>query len=310
MKVLIVAHGHPELSRGGAEIASYRLFQALREEPGVEAFFLAATDERARQTAPPLSNFDGRPDEFLLYSGSVNRFLFSQRSGEAIAHFGGLLDRLKPDIVHFHHYMGLGLELIALTRRIRPETQILVTLHEFMAICHHYGQMVKPGGALCTAASPHQCAACFPDIAPDQFFLRQSFIQAHFAKVARFIAPSEFLRQRYVDWGLPSRLVAVVDNGLPPVAPVPPRPLGIGERRGVFGFFGQLHPFKGLLPLLSAFDTIQQLPGDATTGIRLIVNGAYLELNSPKSSTSTRCSPAPPGASDLTALTTIAICQG
>src|SRR3954447_24053301 len=125
LKVLIVAHGHPELSRGGAEIASYRLFQALREEPGVEAFFLAATDERARQTAPPLSNFDGRPDEFLLYSGSVDRFLFSQRSGEAIAHFGGLLDRLNPDIVHFHHYMGLGLELIALTQRIQPETRIL-----------------------------------------------------------------------------------------------------------------------------------------------------------------------------------------
>jgi glycosyltransferase involved in cell wall biosynthesis len=49
----------------------------------------------------------------------------------------------------------------------------------------------------------------------------------------------------------------------------------------MFGFFGQIHPFKGLLPLLSAFKALDQLPPERTSGVRLRVHGAYLDLNPP-----------------------------
>jgi glycosyltransferase involved in cell wall biosynthesis len=283
LTVLIIAHGHPDLSRGGAEIASHLLFQGLRQTPGVEAYFLARTDEPARRRADtPFSALRGRPHEILFYSDTVDPFLFSQQSSDFIEHFTQLLGRIRPDVVHFHHYYGIGVELIAVARRVNPRIKIVITLHEFMAICHHYGQMVKPGTyALCRSASPHECAACFKDIAVDDFFLREQFLLSHFEKVDLFIAPSEFLRQRYVDWGLPAWQIVVLDNGIAPVVPPPPRSLAAGERRGVFGFFGQTHPFKGLLPLLAAFDALGQWPAERTAGIRLLVHGAYLELNEP-----------------------------
>ena len=47
LRILIVAHGHPELSPGGAEVAAYLLFQGLRRVAGIEAHFLAWMARRA-----------------------------------------------------------------------------------------------------------------------------------------------------------------------------------------------------------------------------------------------------------------------
>ena len=40
-RVLIIAHGHPDFSRGGAEQAAYDEFQALKGMPGIEPCLLA-----------------------------------------------------------------------------------------------------------------------------------------------------------------------------------------------------------------------------------------------------------------------------
>ena len=43
MTALIVSHGHPRFNKGGAEIAAYRLYEALRQTEGWEnSAFLAA----------------------------------------------------------------------------------------------------------------------------------------------------------------------------------------------------------------------------------------------------------------------------
>jgi glycosyltransferase involved in cell wall biosynthesis len=197
-------------------------------------------------------------------------------------HFAFLLRRIRPDVVHLHHYTRIGLEFIAIVRQIRPHARILVTLHEYLALCHHHGQMIKTGtGALCDNADPNACAACFPEIAPADFLLRSLFIKSHFDKVDLFIAPSRFLRQRYIDWGLPAWQVTVLDNGTPPVEPPPPRPLRESERRAVFGFFGQINAYKGLLTLLTAIDCLSQVPPEVSAGIRLVVHGANLDMNPP-----------------------------
>src|ERR1700758_1925424 len=167
-RVLIVAHGHPELSPGGAEIASYLLFRGLQQTKGVEAYYLARTGDASRRRGEtPFSAFRGRANEILLFTDKTDPFLFSQRSSELIERFAALVARLSPDVVHFHHYTQLGLELIAVIRRVNPKIRIVVTLHEYLAICHHYGQMVKTADmTLCAGASPHDCAECFNDIAP------------------------------------------------------------------------------------------------------------------------------------------------
>jgi glycosyltransferase involved in cell wall biosynthesis len=283
-RILIIAHGHPEQSPGGGEIAAYSLFQELKRTDGVEAYFLAWAGAGAPQRAStPFSTFRGRNDELLFAADAFDHFWFLQPIDATVRdRFAFLLRQINPDIIHFHHYSKIGLELIALARRLNPRVRIFVTLHEYLAICHHNGQMVKTGNfALCEEANPRDCAACFTDIAPTEFLLRKLFIQAHFAKVDRLIAPSEFLRRRYIAWGLPSRQIVLLENGTPVCRPPPPRPCADGEPRAIFGFFGQINPYKGLLQLLTAFDYLGQLPAEVTRGIRLIVHGANLETNSP-----------------------------
>jgi glycosyltransferase involved in cell wall biosynthesis len=282
-RILIVANEHPQLSPGGAGQVAYLLFNGLQQVEDVEAFFLARTEEQARRRdTTPFSSHRGRPNEILFFTDTVDGFLFSQQSLDVIEHFTALIERIEPDVIHFHHYLGIGLEMIAAARRKYPKIRIFVTLHEYLAICTNFGQMVKTDGVtLCHHASPHDCAGCFKDIAPGEFLLRETFIKSHFEKVDLFIAPSEFLRQRYVAWGIPSWQITVVENGLDSVRPPPPRPLGDGGRRSSFGFFGQILPYKGVVELLLAFEYLSQFPPALTEGIRLVVNGAIPEPNPP-----------------------------
>jgi glycosyltransferase involved in cell wall biosynthesis len=283
LRVLIVAHGHPELSAGGAEFAAYMLFRRLRREPGITAHFLAWAEAGAHPgSAGHCASFRNRRDETLIFAKKFDNFLFRQLSKSAVAAFSCLLARIDPDVVHFHHYTNIGLDLIARVRDYKPAIRIVVTLHEYMAICHHHGVMVKThGAALCAAAEDRACAACFPEISAADFARRRQHIQSHFARCDLLISPSEFLRQRYMEWGVPAWQIVVIENGIDPVRPPPPRPRAAGERRAVFAFFGQIHPFKGLLELLSAFARLARFPAAATNGIRLVIHGAYLELNHP-----------------------------
>lgn len=250
---------------------------------GIEAHFLAwAAMPPDRSPNVHLALVTGRVDETLLYTSEFDSFLLSQPSAAVIEQFRLLLDRIRPDVVHFHHYANIGLDLISEVRKYNTAIRLIVTLHEYLAICHNYGTMVKTRSfALCGAASEEGCAACFPGIPASEFARRRQYILSHFAAVDRFIAPSQFLRRRYIDWGIPASRLAVVENGIEPVRPPPARPCAPGEGRVVFGFFGQIHPFKGLLELLSAFDHLASFSSPAAAAIRLVIHGAHLELNRP-----------------------------
>lgn len=279
MRVLIVAPGHPEQGAGGAEQASYLLFQGLRRIAGVRAYFLAVDAAVSSETAG-IERIAGRDDEFLLPPGDFNEFSLSQRSPGFQAAFLALIDDLDPDVIHFHHYIGIGLEPITAARRARPGVRIALTLHEYRAICHHHGLMVKTRDfALCLQDGDTACSTCFPDMSPDDFRTRRLAIQGCFRDVDIFIAPSLFLKQRYAAWGLPADRIAVQDNG---VAPPDRAPAGRQKNRCVtFGFFGQIHPFKGLHCLLAGFDRLCRTEPQLGADTQLVIHGAHLEANHP-----------------------------
>lgn len=276
-RILVMAHAHPDFSLGGGEIAAYNLFKAYKANEQVEdAWFLARAD-RGRGITGHISK--RRDNEYLWEQGVHDWHLMKAAHQDSVTTwFADLIKALKPTVVHTHHYAHLGLEYLRVIKQVDPSIRIVMTLHEYMAICSNNGQMIKTGSfKLCSRSSYDECRQCFPERTAEDFWLRKHFFMSHFELVDQFVSPSEFLRQRYIDWGLPADKIVVIENGQSDEAPLPPRPLAEGETRNRFGFFGQINPYKGLDVVLSA---LHEMPKADRKKIVLEVHGANLEHQS------------------------------
>jgi glycosyltransferase involved in cell wall biosynthesis len=307
--VLSIVHNHPGIRPGGAEGYALELHRAMSAAPGWRSVLLA-------KAGPPLARSGrthegtvvepvaGATDEYLLYTDGYTYDWFNGTITDKdflTRHLRRFLEAVRPDVVHLQHTLFLGYDLLREVRNTLPDAAVVYTLHEYAPICFRDGQMVRThDDSLCERSSPRACHECFPDRSPRDFHLRQRFIQSHLSLVDRFVAPSRFLLERYVDWGLPRERFVVEENGRVP----PPRVAGVAprEHRDRFGFFGQITRFKGLDVLLEAMALLDgdrpRPDGDAgtiravlaellgpseatpaaTSGPHLFVHGANLDL--------------------------------
>jgi glycosyltransferase involved in cell wall biosynthesis len=262
-KVLYICHNHPTIRPGGTEVAALELYEAMRDSPAFEPFLLARTGPplaRAASHRPgnPFSMVGRDPNQYFVYTDAsdFDWFLGTLRHKDFYTRYvHDFLTACQPDIVHFQHTSLLGYDMIRATRNALPTAPIFYTLHEFLPICHREGQMLRTlNQELCREESPRRCHECFQHHAPQDFFLRKRFILSQFALVDLFLAPSRFLIERYVDWGIPGDKIRYHENGR---RPAPPTPGNDEQRPRVrLGFFGQITPYKGVDVLLKAMELI------------------------------------------------------
>lgn len=262
LKVLHLCHNHPDLHPGGTEIFALDLHRALKASGEVEGLFIGCVDENHRRQRPG-TVFQGigpNSDEMLMWTGHFDNFYLSQIDLHGIVpELTELLGTVKPDIVHFHHILLMGVEILFLVRRVLPKAKILLSLHDYYAICAHDGQMVTTTERRpCHQASPDACHRCFPQLEPEHFVLRERHIKTHFSVVDRFLSPSNFLRRRFIGWGLAPDRIEVLRNARPEPAISPHRQMQGSEGRNRFAYFGNLNPNKGVLVLLEAARLLNQ----------------------------------------------------
>lgn len=282
-KILIIAHGHPAFAKGGGELAAYNFYN-MYNTLGHDAYFMAAHHkENIDHGGTPFSAFN---DKEILYRSTMSDYFLNTLNNRGIVwnEFYELLDYLKPDVIHFHHYIHIGIELIRGARNWidakSPETKLFGTLHEYIGICANNGQMVKTGThKLCYESSPIECAQCFPERNPTEFKLRELYHKSYFEQVDHFISPSHFLKERYVDWGMAAEKISVIENGQEKSGKLPKRELTKGGKRSVFSFFGQINPFKGIDVLLGA---LEYLPKQVLKHTEIQIHGSGLEHQTPE----------------------------
>lgn len=263
LRVLIAAHSHPQVSKGGAEIAAFNLYSALGESPKYESWFLGCVREQMNQKLGATISQPFSEREYLYSAGAFDWFKFSNKDANFPREFRALLRDLKPQILHFHHYINFGVEAFLHVRETLPECKIVLTLHEYLALCHHFGQMVtKPNRLLCYEATAIRCTNCFKDISPSDFFLRKMYIQRFLDLVDRFIAPSDFLAQRYAAWGVPRDRISVIENIIPPLIDKKVDESGEGNDILRVGFFGQISQLKGINVLFDAAANLEEWKAD------------------------------------------------
>jgi glycosyltransferase involved in cell wall biosynthesis len=281
-KVLYVAHNHPAIRPGGAEAYALELYEAMRDSSDFDAVFIA-------RSGPPVSitslHHEGRP--ITLVNEDPNQYFFytdlsdwdwpfgrSPRKSTLTRFFAEFLLDQDPDVVHFQHSTFLGYDVLRVTRNTLPDVPIVYTLHEFLPICYADGKLLRTmNQEPCFEASPRRCHECFPQFTQQTFFMRERFIKSHLSLVDRFIAPSRFLMERYVDWGIPSEKITFEDYGRLPVVRQPDAPTEPGRPRNRIAFFGQLTQYKGIDVLLKAM----ALLADEDCDVHLSIHGANLD---------------------------------
>src|SRR5262245_33393313 len=110
--VLYVAHSHPDFTAGGGELAAYYMYRAMRRSERYEPYLLAAAyDPEAFRAGRRLLRHeaDERTQLFVVADLSLNRPFYVGADLPALAEY---LLRLRPDVVHFHHFMAHGVDLI------------------------------------------------------------------------------------------------------------------------------------------------------------------------------------------------------
>jgi glycosyltransferase involved in cell wall biosynthesis len=266
--IAIVAHTHPSVTKGGAEIAAYGLYQGLKAL-GTEAIFIAACLSETIDAFRPAS----RDEYALVMQRTRYDDFYTLSAGQITRELLAILQARRVRLVNFHHHINIGVNSL---RALAALTKIpfFVTFHEFTAICANHGQMVtRPSRRLCAQATPTACAACFPERPPQQFRLRADLMREALLPAAGYIAPSRFLADRFIAWGLERGKFGVIENGL---RALPARPaLPLPHTRGqpfVFGTFGQITPYKGVDQVLDALDMLAEQPALARR-VRIRVHG-------------------------------------
>lgn len=254
-RIAIISHSHPQLTKGGGEIAAYRHFEHLKKM-GYQATFIGASvnPDSSRRFFPSADRIVKFGQGDFCFVGTA-KDIFTL-DAPTVADEDRILDflvKLNADIYHFHHLWNIGVGTVQRLAAARPKAKLFLTAHEFTPICVNHGQMVKAGSnALCYGADVISCTQCVGSFAPIDFLARERRMHKTFALFDRIICPSEFMRRRLIDWGVAAERTEMIENALPDEIEEPSSLLPLSERSRRIAFFGQATPWKGLDVLVKA----------------------------------------------------------
>jgi glycosyltransferase involved in cell wall biosynthesis len=186
-------------------------------------------------------------------------------NAEAARRFKAFLDDFKPEIIHAH---GIAHQLTTAILPVATQCGVPVvnTLHDYQIVCPNYTLLIpgqkgqKPtlcsdtkcfGGRFINAVT-HRCVKGSLAASALSALEMQLFSHRYPEHVARFISPSQFLKQLVVRAGIAPDQCVVVPNAYTPL-PVAGLANTVPLPRAGFLYLGRLSYEKGLHTLLDAF---------------------------------------------------------
>ncbi len=277
MKILQVIHGYPMRYNAGSEVYTQGLCHALAERHKVHVF---TRQENAFLPEYVVhSETDPSDPRITLHVINMARAGDGYRHGAVDGAFAGLLDEIRPDVVHVGHlnHLSTSLVLAASERRI----PIVFTLHDYWLMCPRgqfiqmYPQEPSDVWSVCDGQDDRKCAVrCYSRYfsgAEDEYEAdaaywtgwvsrRMAHVRDVCDAVDMFIAPSRYLLRRFRDdFGVPERRLVYLDYGFY-------RRRLRGRRRFegepfTFGYIGTHIPAKGVNHLIESFGRVSGNPG-------------------------------------------------
>ena len=159
MRLLHVIHDFLPRHGVGAEIYASNLCRELSRRHQVRVL-CAEYDPTRPHGALVRRRHAGLAVDELINNWDVRSFEETYRSPLIDERFRGLLDELRPDLLHIHNLLTLSLDLPAIARERGVPS--VATLHDHTLVCPSGGQRVHVAEEhVCTTIDPERCARCF-----------------------------------------------------------------------------------------------------------------------------------------------------
>lgn len=170
--------------------------------------------------------------------------------------FDGLVNEIKPDVVHHHNISLLGYGFLKKRRRYLN----LFTAHDYWLVCQQNNQL-KNGSEICEGGSCFFCALKCGR--PPQIWRSFRSFKTAIKSIDLMISPSDYVRKRL------TQEIDVRSVTMPNFAPPPPENISSASYSNYFLFVGMLEKHKGILNLLDLF---KELRNDLSA--KLVIAGA------------------------------------
>ena len=309
MRVLQVVHGFPPKQKAGTQRYTYYLSKELAKKHDVHVLY-PTLDTTINE------NFIVRPfrrenlylHELVIPNKFANKlemfknlfFIENTYINKKIEQtFKELLEKIKPNVVHFQHLMYLSASLIDIAKESKIPT--VLTLHDYWFICPNEILFRFDCNTVCEGPVPHECHKCWTkkqsfvlsDILysnchvpkfltrrflefilkllnpSKKFKKRYEYLKHLLLKVDKIIAPSKFLRELFIRHGIPKEKIIYSENGYNLDLFKGFKKKKKKEDRIIFGFVGGIYKHKGIDILIEAFNNIDY------KNVELRIYGSY-----------------------------------
>ena len=272
MHILKIIHGYPPNYNAGSEVYSQSICNELSKSNRVSVL--------TREENPYAPDFGIRHHkandnlDFCFVNNPHGKDGYSHKQLDR--NFAKLISEIKPDIAHIGHLNHLSTSLVdELNKQNIP---IVFTLHDFWLMCPRGQFLTRSIGKehnfeLCSGQQDHKCASdCYrvyfsgkekdeeEDIESWSSWIHQRMIEtkAIINKVDLFIAPSNYLRKRFItDFGVPENKIIYLDYGFP-TEYLTQSEKSKEKNTFTFGYIGTHITSKGVNQLIEAFREIEE----------------------------------------------------
>jgi len=295
MRILQVVHGFPPKQRAGTEIYTYYLSKELAKRHEVHVFYPIQDKTEKPITICSFERENLHLHELVIPNRPTNKIsrfwdlLFLENiyiNKEIEQKFRELLREITPDIIHFEHLIGLSTTLIDVAKEFDIPT--VLTLHDYWFMCHSI-QLLRYDYTICKGPKPNKCRECwvkkrskwlsealekypipksltgtpvksFLNVinSLEKFEKRNEFLKSHLLNVDTIIAPSRFLREMFIEYGIPEDKVIYSENGYNLDAFKGFKKKEKDTDKIIFGFVGGISRHKGVQVLVDAFMNVPE----------------------------------------------------
>jgi glycosyltransferase involved in cell wall biosynthesis len=190
---------------GGVQVHSHQLARVLSGRGHSVHGLYTRRDQGADEGSIRERDLDGIPLLEVVHQREYKDVETSWQEERAGSVFQTILERVRPDVVHFQHFASWGLG--CLTRARAAGCATVVTLHDYFLLCDRT-TLLDADGALCSPTNTRRCTSCLSnhpfhatrwegmgetECHSEAMIERLAYHRHHMRDAQRVIVPSMFL---------------------------------------------------------------------------------------------------------------------